>query len=86
VAAPAPSSDRAAQALRKTIDLTMTTRYLFCTSIVLAVIYDQLTQGIPSRLLVAEKPKGDFGLVRADKLSAHDESARAHGIEQVRAA
>jgi len=68
------------------MDLATTTLYIFCVFIALLVIYDQLTKRIPSRLQEAEKPKSGFGLIRADKLSAHDEPARAHGIEQVHAA
>jgi hypothetical protein len=55
--------------------------YLFCLSIAPLFIYDQFTRGIPSRLRDAEKPTGGFGLIRADKLSAHDQVARAHGTE-----
>ncbi|KAH7130102.1 hypothetical protein B0J11DRAFT_244108 [Dendryphion nanum] len=67
------------------MDLTTTTitLYLFCISIALAVAYDQLTKKIPSRLREAEKPKSGFGLVRADRFSAHDEPARARGIDIV---
>lgn len=55
-----------------------------CTVIaVAAVIYDQLTKRIPSRLRAGEAPQSPFGLVRADKLSS-DEHAPAHGIEHVR--
>ena len=68
--------------------------YIF---IILAVVYDQVTKGILSRLREAEKPTSAFGLVRANKPSSHDknatnkhahdehvndEYARAHGIEQ----
>ncbi|KAF2003883.1 hypothetical protein P154DRAFT_519784 [Amniculicola lignicola CBS 123094] len=43
-----------------------------------AVLYDQLTKRIPSRLRAEEAPKSAFGLVRADALSPH---ASAHGID-----
>ncbi|KAF2015045.1 TPR-like protein [Aaosphaeria arxii CBS 175.79] len=62
-----------------------TVQYLLCILIVVAVtlafIYDQLTKRIPSRLREAGKPKSGFGLIRADKFSAHDEPACAHGID-----
>lgn len=72
--------------LGKIMDLTTTTLYIFCVFIALLVIYDLFTKGIPSRLQEAEKPKSDFGLIRADNFSARDKPARAHGIEQVYAA
>ncbi|KAL8724128.1 MAG: hypothetical protein Q9166_008115, partial [cf. Caloplaca sp. 2 TL-2023] len=43
-----------------------------------AVLYDQLTKRIPSRLRAEETPRSAFGLVRADKLSSR---ASAHGID-----
>ncbi|KAL9026743.1 MAG: hypothetical protein Q9196_004638 [Gyalolechia fulgens] len=43
-----------------------------------AVLYDQLTKRIPSRLRAEEAPKSAFGLVRADNLSSH---TSAHGID-----
>ncbi|KAL8909884.1 MAG: hypothetical protein Q9171_004797 [Xanthocarpia ochracea] len=43
-----------------------------------AVLYDQLTKRIPSRLRAEEAPRSAFGLVRADKLSSR---ASAHGID-----
>ncbi|KAF2271228.1 uncharacterized protein EI97DRAFT_408568, partial [Westerdykella ornata] len=43
-----------------------------------AVLYDQLTKRIPSRLRAEEAPKSAFGLVRADALSPH---ASTHGID-----
>lgn len=55
--------------------------FIFIASV--AVVYDQLTKRIPSRLQDGQAPQSGFGLVRADKLSAHDERARAHGVEQV---
>jgi hypothetical protein len=74
------------------MDLMTTTLYL-CILIASAVVYDQFTKRIPSRLRDAERPTSGFGLVRANKPSSHDkhatnehapnEHARAHGIEQV---
>ncbi|KAI4193423.1 MAG: hypothetical protein LQ350_008321 [Teloschistes chrysophthalmus] len=43
-----------------------------------AVLYDQLTKRIPSRLQAEEAPRSAFGLVRADKLSSR---ASAYGID-----
>lgn len=43
-----------------------------------AVLYDQFTKRIPSRLRAEEAPKSGFGLVRADAISSHPS---AHGIE-----
>lgn len=43
-----------------------------------AVLYDQFTKRIPSRLRAEEAPKSEFGLVRADKLESR---GRAGGIE-----
>ena len=57
---------------------------IFITSA--AVLYDQLTKSIPSRLRAEESPRSASGFVRADTLSPHDKPARAHGIEQVYAA
>lgn len=51
-----------------------------------AVLYDQLTKRIPSRLRADEAPRSASGFDRADALSPHDKPARAHGIEQVCAA
>jgi hypothetical protein len=65
------------------MDPTLAALY-FCIVIAsAAVLYDQLTRKIPSRLRVGEAPRSAFGLVRADTFSPHDETARAHGVEQV---
>ncbi|KAJ4288935.1 hypothetical protein N0V90_011276 [Kalmusia sp. IMI 367209] len=64
------------------MDATSTVLYLGIL-ITTALIYDQLTKKIPSRLRAKEAPRSPFGLVRADKLNPHDKPARAHGIEQV---
>jgi hypothetical protein len=87
-----PRASRAARALGKTIDLMTTTLYLYIL-LALAVVYDQFTKRILSRLRDAERPTSAFGLVRANKPSSHvehvtdepvhDEHARAHGFEQV---
>ncbi|KAF2133614.1 TPR-like protein [Dothidotthia symphoricarpi CBS 119687] len=53
--------------------------FIFITSA--AIVYDQLTKRIPSRLQHGQAPRSGFGLVRADKLSAHNKPARAHGVD-----
>jgi hypothetical protein len=64
-----------------------TTKLRLCIFITLvAVLYDQLTKRIPSRLQADEAPRSASGFDRADALSPHDKPARAHGIEQVCAA
>jgi hypothetical protein len=73
----------AAWALETTMGLTTTTLYLCICIALAAVVYDQLTKRIPSRLRAEEAPRSAFGFVRADKFSPHDKPARAHGIEQV---
>lgn len=64
------------------MDPTLTTLYLCIFIASAAVVYDQLTKRIPSRLRAEEAPQSGFGLVRADQLSSH-KHARADGIEQV---
>jgi hypothetical protein len=62
------------------MERTWTALYLSITIVLLAVLYDQLTKRIPSRLRADEAPKSAFGLVRVDELSSH---ASAHGVEYV---
>lgn len=68
------------------MDLTTTTLQVSIFIALVAVLYDQLTKRIPSRLRADEAPRSASGFSRADALSPHDKPARAHGIEQVCAA
>lgn len=60
------------------MDLTWITLLLCIFFASAAVLYDQLTKRIPSRLRLEEAPKSPTGLVRADELGPN---ACAHGIE-----
>jgi hypothetical protein len=53
-----------------------TTIILFCIS--LAILYDQLTKRIPTRLRADQAPTSMYGLIAA---AAHDAPVRASGIE-----
>jgi hypothetical protein len=43
-----------------------------------AVLYDQVTRGIPTRLRAEQAPRSEFGIVRVDGFGSR---SRASGVE-----
>jgi len=52
--------------------------YLCILLVSAAILYDQLTKRIPTRLRADQAPRSGYGLIAA---AAHDAPVRARGIE-----
>jgi hypothetical protein len=67
-----------ARAVARSSAMNSTTLWLSTVILAIAIVYDQVTQRIPSRLLADQAPKSRFGLV---PVKIHDAPVRAGGIE-----